>query len=293
MKRKIKIILMVIAAMFMFAVTFENCALGRIAAKKGVKAAFYKKIIKPIGKEGKMLSKVFADTKIYRAFRCNSLKEAFEKLTLASRNIHTPIKQETVLKCIKNSALYKELQAIESKGVIKLNEKEMRNLLANPTDNFRGIIKAKTDDSKKFQEFFIRLANGDKNQLKTLLSNDKIREMVESRIRSSSGGSNHEWFMCKNYLDFLTNPKWGKDGNYLSLAMTKLVQKTEGVIFKYGGGHGATNSAIFHNGLAKVIEKCNTKEQLLVEIKKYAKKELSDNSYTEFNLILKDLFKKA
>lgn len=69
----------------------------------------------------------------------------------------------------------------------------------------------------------------------------------------------------------------------MSLALTKLVQKTENVVFKTGGGHvsaGRANSSAsvaFHNGLSEVISKCSSKEEVFVAVKRYAKDNLSEN----------------
>lgn len=188
-----------------------------------------------------------------------------------------------ISKCLLN----KELKTILAKGQITLSEKEMNYLLANPKQ-LRNFIKIYTGDNKKFQEFFIRLSIENKEQVELLLDNPVIKEYIKKAIRKSGEGSVHEWLMTKNFKDFLINPKWGKDGSFMALALTKLVQKTENVIFKTGGGHvcsGRANSAAsaaFHNGLSKVIDKCSSKEEVFVAIKRYAKNNLSEDSYKEF-----------
>ena len=116
------------------------------------------------------------------------------------------------------------------------------------------------------------------------MDDPQIKKLVEKRIRA--GGGYHEWLMTKNYKDFLTNPKWGEDGPYLSMALTRLVQRTNLVLFKTGGGHGMGGSTVFHNGLAKVISQCSSKEELLVNVRKYAKEQLTVESYKEFEQIL-------
>lgn len=173
---------------------------------------------------------------------------------------------------ITRTILYKELEAIVKKGPIKLTEKELSYLLENPKQ-LRVFIKTYVGDNKKFQEFFIRLAMGDKKQVEMLLDNPTISVYIKKAIRRSGEGGVHEWLMTKNFKDFLVNPKWGKDGPFLALALTKLVQKTENVLFKIGGGHVSSSransaaSAAFHNGLAEVISKCSTKEEVFVAVK--------------------------
>lgn len=102
--------------------------------------------------------------------------------------------------------------------------------------------------------------------------------------------------MTKNFKDFLINPKWGEDGPFLALSLTKLVQKTENVLFKTGGGHvsaGRANSSAssaFHNGLSDVINKCSSKEEVFVAVKRYAKENLTDDAYKEFVAIFENVF---
>ena len=183
--------------------------------------------------------------------------------------------------------LQKEVNQILAKGPIKLSKKDLSALLENP-NYLRSYIETYTGKSRNFQEFFIRLSMGDKEQVKLLMKNDAIKEHIERSIRRSKSatGGYHEWLMTKNFTDFLTNPKWGNDGPYLSMALTRLVQRTGNVNFKNGGGHGTTGSAIFHNGLAKVISQCSSKEELFLNVRKYAKEHLKVESYKEFEQIL-------
>lgn len=84
-------------------------------------------------------------------------------------------------------------------------------MLANPKQ-LRVFIKQYAGDNKKFQEFFIRLAMGDKKQTELLLDNPDIKIYIKKAIRRSGDGGVHEWLMTKNYKVFLTNPKWGGGG---------------------------------------------------------------------------------
>lgn len=200
-----------------------------------------------------------------------STKQKFESKYLSSK--------------IKKTVIYKDLEAIIAKGPLTLSEKEFKQLLENPA-YLRMYIK--TYGGGNFQEFFIRLSMGNKEQVRQILQNPEILTKVNRMIRN--GGGKHEWLMTKNFEDFLLNPKWGNDGPFLAMAQTRLVQKTERVIFKYGGKHGSTNSTAFHNGLAKVIQECNSKEELLVKVRAYAKDNLRQDSYKEFNEIFKSVF---
>lgn len=106
----------------------------------------------------------------------------------------------------------------------------------------------------------------------------------------------HEWLLTSNFQDYLLNPKWGDDGPYLAMALTKLIQKTKAINFKNGFGHPAAGrpntsaSAAWHNELARRIAKCSSKEELFLAVKKYAKETLDKESYEEFRHIFWDVF---
>lgn len=87
----------------------------------------------------------------------------------------------------------------------------------------------------------------------------------------------------------------GEDGHFLVIALIELTQKTSSVNFKIGGGHpssGRPNSSIsakFHDGLAEVIDRSNTKEELFVNIRAYAKETLTEEAYKIFNEMFKSV----
>lgn len=213
----------------------------------------------------------------------SSAKKKFESAYLAS--------------LLTKTFIYRQLQQIKAKGPIKLKKKDFDYLMQNPTkQNLKHTIKAYTGNENNFLEFFIRLADGDKNQVTQILQQEAIKRYINDTIRAKrTGGGNHEWLMTKNFESFLLNEKWGKDGHFLVIALTKLTQKTRNVNFKNGGGHpssGRPNSSEsydFHEELAKVIDKCNSKEELFVNIRAYAKKVLTEESYAEFNEIFKNV----
>ena len=206
--------------------------------------------------------------------------------------------ESTYLKSLlPKTLIYKKLQQIKAKGPIKLKRKEIDYLMQNADKaNLKSIIKVYTGSENGFLEFFIRLSDGDKKQVAQILEQPNIRKYINSAIRSAKGeGGYHEWLMTKNFKSFLLDEKWGKDGHFLAIALTELTQKTSNVNFKIGGGHpssGRPNSSIsakFHNGLAEVIDQCNTKEELFVNIRAYAKKTLTEDAYRDFNAIFKSV----
>ena len=216
-------------------------------------------------------------------------------------NISSTVKKKfesTYLKTVVTKTLiYKELQKIKAKGPIKLKKKDFDYLMANADGgNLRNIILAYTGDKKLFLEFFIRLADGDKKQAEMLLNQSGIRKYINNAIRSYSGERGyHEWLMTSNFKSYLLDEKWGKDGHFLAVALPRFIQKTININFKGGGGHVARHrrnseeSVSFHNGLAEVIHKCSSKEELLVEIRAYAKKVLNQKALEDFNHIFKEV----
>lgn len=206
------------------------------------------------------------------------LKDKYHKLRL------------TLLQRIHKSKIYKELLDIYAKGPINLTEKEMTELLAHP-EYFRAYLKAKIGKKGNVIEFLIRLKLSNPQYVKQILNNPSLLEYIKKSIRGNKGV--HEWLMVKNIEDFLLNPKWGSNGDFLALSLCRLTQKTDNVLFKVGGKHGSTNSTKFHNGLSKVIEQSSSIEELFVNIRRYAKQNLTSDAYNEFLNIFESVFEAA
>ncbi len=265
--------------------SFENAStLVKIVEKDGGDAL---KTLKPFSKNGGELNRVLKHA---------SLND-FSLLEIKSLGGKLP--KEKLLGSIRKSRidltrLQTRLQKIRSKGKISLSKKEIEWVKKEPKVNLRALIRAKTGEKTLgggFQEFFIRLSDGNKAQVSELLENPEIRKTVNHAIRGSGGV--HEWLMTKNYLDFLTNEKWGKDGQLISLALTELVQDTRTVAFKNGGTHfDKVGSGKFHDGLGKAIDASANADELLKNVRAYAQKSLTAESFLEFEDIFVRCFGK-
>ena len=141
-----------------------------------------------------------------------------------------------------------------------------------------------------FVEFFVRLKNSGRDDLIRNIWNSHKTFIKQSGIRA---GGVHEWLEAENFVDFLVNPKWGKDGAYLAYMMTKMVQKTGNVAFKNGGAHQVydavrgrfvpgPNSKSFHNRLGEKIAECANKECVFRAVNEHAEKWLTGSAYKEY-----------
>lgn len=233
-----------------------------------------------------------------------SLKDVYQNMARNSMKSSLGKKFESTFlkKMLYKTLIYKQLQQIKAKGPIRLTKKEFTYLMANPNKaNLKSFIKAKTGNEKNFMEFFIRLSDGDKKQVKMILEQSHIRKYIDNAIRSASGEKGyHEWLMTSNFKSFLIDTKWGEDGQFLALTLPQLIQQTQKIIFKYGkGGHVAAGrpnspeSIAFHNGLARIIHNCQSKEELFVNIRAYAKRALIEEAYKDFNNIFKNVLQTA
>lgn len=219
---------------------------------------------------------------------------------LAIKKLGGKLPDSASIRRIRSASLSKiNLGRIESrvasfrkKGAIKLSDRDMAWILKDPKVNLRAMIRSKTGSKtlgEGFQEFFIRVADGDSRRVQELMAVPEIKKTVNHAIRG--GGGVHEWLMTKNYVDFLTNTKWGKDGPAISLALTELVQDTKTVAFKNGGTHfDKMNSGKFHDGLAKVIDSSDGAKSLLENVRTYASTALTKESFEEFMQIFERCF---
>lgn len=192
---------------------------------------------------------------------------------------------------VRKSKAYKDLLKIYKKGPISLSEKELRELLANP-QYFREYLKVK-GGSKDVVEFFLRLKKGNPDHVRQLLANNYIKDYVSKSLRGKGGM--HEWLMRQNFEDFLLNPKWGEDGDLLAFLLPRFTQATQKVRFLKGGGHisspsiDATNSALFHSKLNEIIHKSNSIEELLMNMRRFAKKNLTPEAFMDFEKALEKI----
>lgn len=141
-----------------------------------------------------------------------------------------------------------------------------------------------------FVEFFVRLkTSGREDLIKSIWDNHK-NYIKESGIRA---GGVHEWLEAEKFVDYLINPKWGKDGTFLACMTTKLVQGTGNVAFKNGGAHHVydsvrgkyvpgPNSKSFHNELGKKIDGCASKECVFRVMNEHAESWLTSKAYKEY-----------
>jgi len=140
-----------------------------------------------------------------------------------------------------------------------------------------------------FVEFFIRLKNSGREDLIEEIWNSHKNYIKNSGIRT---GNMHEWLEAENFVKFLIDPKWGKDGAYLAYSLTKMTQPTTEIILKNGGAHTiineaglkipGPNSGRFHRDLGKEIAKCNNAGCVFNNLNEFAKQELTKQSYESY-----------
>lgn len=188
-------------------------------------------------------------------------------------------------------ALRNTAAKMESKGAIRLTKSEMEWLRKSPKENLRALVRAKTGKGfgEGFQEFFVRFSKGGGSQTGEVLAMEEAKSIVNKAIRG--GGGKHEWLMTKNYGSFLTDAKWGKDGPAISLALTELTQDTRSVAFRGGGTHfDKIGSGKFHRGLSEAVDASSDLESLAKNVREYARKSLTDESFREFEAIFARVF---
>lgn len=204
-------------------------------------------------------------------------------------------------------------------SAIRLTKKQMDDFLNTP-ETILDLVKNYTGKEFRegFQEFFIRLAkNGNQQQIERLWNYSKAhRDIIKNYgIRAENGGF-HEWLMCENFGEFLYDSKWRRDGAFLAVLITKLVQKTNDVYMenvtiwnRYDECYdeveiwnhyreaqetrGSINNpdSLIHNTIRKCIAESNTAAELLVKLEQNIKATFSEYTYKIFNSILQECLK--
>ena len=204
------------------------------------------------------------------------------------------------------------VEACLAKGRIRLSTRQLDSIRQSPSvlddlvQNYTG-----KKFSEGFLEFFARLHP---SQVEEIWNYSKaVRDFIKNKgIRA---GGVHEWLLCEKFCEFLTDPKWGKDGKVLAALMSKLTQKTGSVymenveiIMKDGTkkvfpkwthelesmmtlGNPKNPNSLIHNAIRDAIEKSSSAEELLVNLDSMVKQKFSKETYAEFSKALSECLK--
>lgn len=191
-------------------------------------------------------------------------------------------------RALKSETVIKELDGLSKIRLPKWKEID----IVNDRLAFKQSVLEETGKSFRdgFVEYFVRLKNsGREDLIKDLWSNHK-NFIKNSGIRA---GGQHEWLEADKFVDYLVNPKWGKDGVLLAYTLPKLTQKTSEVIFRNGGAHtiyDATKNRMvpgpqsgrFHNELSNEITSCGNASCVFSMVNAFAKRTLTKDSYKAY-----------
>lgn len=197
----------------------------------------------------------------------------------------------------------KEVETIKKLASIKLSTKELDMIRQQPK-YLEELVYKYTGKSfgEGYLEFFIRVSKQYPKQMEEIWNYPKaIRDYIKNKgIRA---GGVHEWFMCENFMDFLTNPKWRKDGAYLAKNLSTLVQSTDSVFMKnvkiggvkYKKWSHKMEEKIFGNGkihelIKKVVKEAENTEDLFVRLNNMVKDNFSKETYKRFSKAMAQCF---
>lgn len=204
---------------------------------------------------------------------------------------------------ISKSRIKNEVENIKKLPSIRLSTKELDMIRQQPK-YFDELVYNYTGKSfgEGFLEFFIRLSKQNPKQANEIWNYSKaIRDYIKNKgIRA---GGVHEWLMCDNFMDFLTNPKWRKDGAYLAKCLSTLVQSTDSVYMKnvriggirYKKWSHKMEEKIFGNGkihdlIKKVVKEAENTEDFFIKLNKMVKENFSRETYKNFSKAWKQCF---
>lgn len=197
-----------------------------------------------------------------------------------------------------------ELANYLKKGPLTLSKGQLDNILNDPS-TLRTAIREMTGARTMkagYKEFFVRLAKGDPDQVKTIWKNKALQERIKDLIRYLGG--NHEWLMASKFMEYLVDCpfKNADDGLKAAIALDKLVQATSGenaveiavkaldesgdeIISTFT--HSANNDIthLWHNELDATIKNSSSFSDAINRIYKFARETLTADSF----LALKDI----
>lgn len=180
---------------------------------------------------------------------------------------------------------------------IKLSTKEMDMIRKNP-EYLYDLVKKYTGKSFKdgYKEFFIRMSKQNKHQVEEIWNyGADTRDIIKGAIRN--GGGKHEWLMCKNFCNFLTDPKWGKDGPYLANCIDQFATDTTSVMMSNGWSHALecmttrgnlrNPQSVIHKGINQIISESDNADELIIKLKKWIADNFTQETYDQVMEVLK------
>lgn len=249
------------------------------------------------------------------------LKKMLKSNTIADSLLSSSVIEMTDK--IYSSELKKKTEWIRNLPPIRLTQEQEDGIWKEP-EYIMQIVKEYTGKEFRdgFQEFFIRLAkNGNQQQMERIwkysnVLKGKVKDTIKNKgIRL---GGNHEWLMCENYGQFLYNTKWGRDGIFLSMLITELIQATDDVYMEdvkiwnkenkqfemknlwthqmesnETKGMTFRNETLIHNTIMNCMEKSSTAAEVLVNLEQNIKSQFSEETYKNFRETLENCLKRA
>jgi len=213
-------------------------------------------------------------------------------------------------KKVSNSAIKATSDELLKLPSLKLSESELDRIRQNP-EVLKEVVAKYTGKSfyDGYLEFFVRLSKQNPNQVERIWNSSRaVRDIIKTKgIRA---GGVHEWLMCENFCDFLTDPKWRKDGAYLCELLQNLTQPTKSVAMenvtitlKNGTkefypiwdhliesqktfGNVYNPRSVIHKLIRDTVSQSNNAEELIVNLDKMVKNNFSEETYAEFTKAL-------
>lgn len=213
------------------------------------------------------------------------------------------------------SSLKATAESLSKLPSIKLSVRELDLIRKNPA-SLHEIVTKHTGKSFSdgYLEFFVRLSKQNPRQMEEIWNYSKaVRDFIKNEgIRA---GGVHEWLMCEHFCEFLTNPKWRRDGAYLCELLSNLTQPTNSVVMenititlKDGTkefypiwnhllesqktlGNASNPRSVIHNLTRDVVEKSNNAEELIVNLDKMVETNFTKETYASFSRTLENCLK--
>lgn len=302
-------------ASFRVAKTAVHYALAPARFAKRSFNKIYRKATKKANGSAKPAVKVIGAEKVTKLGTVKKVSAATASTGFASAYANTSVRAaqsfvpsvrpvETFAQCEKAVA------SLHAMSPIKLTPREIKSLergvqktngnVISASKVLGELVKKKTGKSLKdgYREFFIRLKKGSPEDVQRLMANPAIKETVKNAIYYPR--ATHEWLPKANCDKFLTDPRYGKDGDLLFYMQEVFKQRTTNVIDKQGllhngnallrdmakadvTKHGVGNASM-HSDLFKILEdyKSKSAKGTLNEIRDYAKGYLNPEAYKDF-----------
>lgn len=272
---------------------------AKVALSNGIKEIGKKSVIKLSNKKvfGKMVSIAVDNHQVKsKQLVAASITSSFMKKSLRKKTLDGI--KETLKEGELKKHTFRLLKPVlfslfmgEKIEQINLTQEEYNSIINNPS-TIGALIEKYTESPSNYVEFFIKLSNGNSQQLKGILTLPQIKEYISQNILFTSEVNNYE--AAETFNRMLTDSKWKKEKGRIAFIFVDVMEKINRSNLKFRLHEHPEISSVnkknhnLYNKVLLIFNEENSIDKIIDKLDKFASENMADDSYYEFSKNIKE-----